>query len=64
MTEAQVISLTAALRTSGIAHEVREVAPDDWLIMATSGTLYTAAQLTNLETTHGVVARTNRAEFR
>ena len=63
MTEAQVVSLTGALRTAGVDHNVEKLGADSYRVTATSGILYTAAQLTNLETAHGVTARTNRAVF-
>jgi hypothetical protein len=66
MTEAKVITLTAALRSAGVEHRVYDQNPGtgDWRVQATSTSLYTTAQLQNLETTHGVVAETNRAQFR
>lgn len=63
MTEAQVVSLTAELRSLKIEHRVYEAPLGNWNVQATSGTLYTAAQLQNLEAAHGITARTNRAEF-
>lgn len=66
MTEAQLLTLTQALRNQvpPVEHRCWIAAPGDWRVQATSAELYTADQLNALETAHGVVASTNRAEFR
>lgn len=63
MTEAQVVSLTAALRAQNIDHQVENIGAGNFRVRATSSVLYTADQLNTLEANHGVTARTNRAEF-
>jgi hypothetical protein len=63
MTEAQLLTLTQALRNANTEHRVFQAAPGDWVVQASSGTLVSTATLQNLEIAHGVVARTNRAQF-
>lgn len=66
MNEAALITLTQALRnqTPPVEHRCWLAGAGDWRVQATSAALYTAAQLAALEAAHGVVASTNRAEFR
>ncbi len=63
MTEAQVLTVTAALRTAGVEHRVWLNGPNDWYVVASPTTTYTADQMNAFETTHGVTASTNRALF-
>jgi len=63
MTEAQLVSLSQALRNANVDYQVEKIAADNFNIRAISSVLYTATQLQALETAHGVTARTNRAVF-
>lgn len=65
MIESKVVSLTAALRVNSVRSSQHEETPasGQWTVIADSTTPYTMTQLANLETTHGIGAVTDRAEF-
>lgn len=65
MTNAKVITLTAALRASNTEHRVFEQVEGsgDWFVQASPKVMYTAAQIQALADTHVVTGKTNRVEF-
>lgn len=65
MTEAALVTLTAALRglTPAPEHVCRPLGGGDWMVVVTSSIQYDAQAVEDLATAHGVSARTNRAEY-